>query len=348
MLISADSIFADIFGRFFKCIEDLLTTKAIINLIGRLIIIVIIMIYLLCIVYNITNKKSSYNYSRQLKDIFKISIEETIINTVLTIINIVYLIFSGIQVFYVISYFIGNSKLDFNLASYARQGFFQLMFITFINLILILISSLNKKEEKKHIYTKVMNLLMCVFTIIIVISAVMRMYLYEREYGYTFLRLMVYFILITELVMMVPTIIYIIKEKGYLLKSYFIIGTVMYVLVNFLNIDYLIAKNNVDRALKLTGVIVRDIDISYLINNLGCDATSEILRLYENIEDKDDKKRLNNYLYKQYKKTEKDNGWQAFNLSKQHTKDLLKDLNLKYQEVNNNKYYNRYNEYKSI
>ncbi len=87
-----------------------------------------------------------------------------------------------------------------------------------------------------------MNMLMAIFTVIIDISAFMRMNLYEREYGYTFLRLMVYFILLTEMFMIIPTIIYILKGKINLFKSYFIISVTMYVVINFINIDATIAK----------------------------------------------------------------------------------------------------------
>lgn len=345
LLISADGIFADIFGKFLKNTEDILTTKSIINLIGRVVVILAVTIYLVCIVYNITNKNSSYHHSKNIQDAFKITIDTTILNTILTMINVVYLIFSGVQIFYVFTYFFGGNNPNFNFASYARQGFFQLMFITFINLVLILIANLNKKQEKIYSYTKIMNVLMCIFTMIIALSAVMRMYLYEKEYGYTFLRLMVYFILATELFMILPTISYIIKEKGRLLRSYFIIGTIMYLIVNFSNIDYLIAKNNVDRALKANGEIIRKTDTCYLTRSLGTDATSQLLYLYEHLEDKEEKRILNNYLYNQYKKVNQETSWQSFNLSKQHTKNLLKDLNLKYENTTSNQYYNRYDDF---
>lgn len=334
LLISADGVFAEMFGNLYKKIGYLLTTQAILNLVGRIIIIGFITLYLVCVIYNIVNKNSSYNYSREIKDIFKINIEETIVNTILTVVNIVYLIFSGIQIMYVFFYLFGKVDIGFNLAQYARQGFFQLMFITFINFVLILLTNLNKKEETKNKYTTIMNLLMCVFTVIIALSAIVRMYLYESEFGYTFLRLMVYFILVTELIIMIPTIMYILKGKISLLKSYFVIGTVMYVALNFCNIDYIIAKNNIDRALKSSeGVIVREIDVRYLVNNLGSGATSQMLRLYKHIDNKYDKRRINNYLYRQYTDAQ-EMQWQEFNISKAYAKSLLKRLNPKYETVN--------------
>ncbi len=49
------------------------------------------------------------------------------------------------------------------------------------------------------------------------------MYLYEQEYGYTFLRLVVYFILATELMLAVPTCVYVFNKKISLLKYYIVI-----------------------------------------------------------------------------------------------------------------------------
>lgn len=335
LLMSADGLFAQVFDSAFKNIRYIFSSKTIINLIGRIIVISFITVYLVCIIYNILNENSTYNSTKKSKDVFKLEIDETIVNTILTIINIVYLVFSFIQLAYVGEYLFRGigEKLNFNFAEYARQGFFQLMFITFINFAIIILTNSNKKpdDNKEHFYKKLMNILMCIFTVIIAVSAFMRMRLYEKEYGYTFLRLMVYFILTTEIIMIIPTIIYILKGKINLFKSYFLIVTVMYVIVNFSNIDSLIAKNNVARATKLSETVVRKTDLYYLTRNLGTDAIPEIIKLYEITTDKKDKIELNNYLYNQYKNlTKKESSWQEFNLSKNNAKKLLEKMNLEY------------------
>lgn len=248
---------------------------------------------------------------------------------------------------YLYSYVFSDAHLNatLNLAEYARQGFFQLMIITIINFAIILLTNENqKKEETKNKYTKWMNVAMCIFTIVIAISAFMRMRLYESEYGYTFLRLMVYVILITEMIAIIPTILYILKGKVNLLKSYLVIGITMYVITNFANIDYLIAKNNINRAMnKMLGEFVREIDTDYLIENLGTDAVSEIVYLYGTTEDARDKRRINNYLYNMYQDVKEDRNIQEWNLSKDRAKKILEPLNLEYQKVNSNKKYDRDN-----
>ena len=79
----------------------------------------------------------------------------------MTVLNLVYLVFCYIQIS-VLFMKIGDMQ-NFNYASYARQGFFQLMAVSIINFIIILITSKRKEENKKINYTKIMNLLLAVF-----------------------------------------------------------------------------------------------------------------------------------------------------------------------------------------
>lgn len=341
LLMSADGVFAQIFSNVFEKIEYIFSGEFIGNLIGRIIVAILVFVYIVCIVYNIFSKTSAFNKEYKEKEFIKFHIDSTIINTVLTIINVVYLIFTGVQILYLVANESLNESL--NLAQYARQGFFQLMFITIINFAIILLTNANeKKEEQKNNYTKWMNVLMCIFTIVIAVSAFARMHLYESEYGYTFLRLMVYFILATEIVAILPTIYYIFRQKLNLLKSYLIIGIVAYIIMNFANIDYMIAKNNVDRV--RNNESQREIDIDYLVDNLGTDAVSEMVYLYETTENENDKRKINNYLYNMYKDVKEDRSIQEWNISKDRAKKALEGLNLEYKRKANpnSKYYNDY------
>ena len=327
LLMSADGIFAEVMTYIFKNIEYIFTEEFVLSIIGRCILIIIITVYLICVAYNILRNNNN-NESKNKG--FGLNIEPTIINTLLTIVNIVYALFSLVQLMYI---FGGVGGFNFNFAQYARQGFFQLMFIAFINFVIVIITNTNKKQEGKNKYTVIMNIIMCVFTVIIAISAFIRMRLYEQEYGYTFLRLMVYFILTTQIILTIPTILYIVKDKINIIKMYFIVITFMYVLANFTNIDYVIAKNNVSRALNSSNESIRKTDISYL-TELGINAVPEIIKLYQNTNDEKDKSRLNNYLYYKYQDLKEKRNWQGFNISKQIIEKQLKELNLEYIKIN--------------
>ena len=119
------------------------------------------------------------------------------------------------------------------------------MFVSFINFVLILISNRYYKKEEKIV--KISNLLLVLFTIIIAISAMYRMYMYETEFGLTYLRTFVYVILITEIIAFIPTVVYIYNKKFDLMKWYFIVGIFAYCIANYMNIEGVIISKNINR-----------------------------------------------------------------------------------------------------
>ena len=156
-----------------------------------------------------------------------------------------------------------------------------------------------------------MCLAMIVFTFIILISAAYRMYLYESAYGYTFLRLLVYCILFTEAVMLIPTIMYIIDKKINLPIVYFTIVTSVYICMNFANFENIIAKRNVDRYLQ-TGKI----DLLYLEMDTGTDAIKQIVRILD-ANEVGIKPETRRYLKEMYNNLEiEEMDFRDFNLSK--------------------------------
>lgn len=325
LLMSADSIFANIFSQIFEWIEKIRTLNGVSEFFGRIGLIIVAFLFFAGFLINVTANNTMFT-QEEMEEEKKpgIKIENITINTIFTILNIIYLVFSTIQFTNLFSQ-IGNAE-GFNYAEYARQGFFQLMFVSFINFGILFIANINKKEieinSKK--YKKIMSILIVLFTIIIIISAFYRMSLYEQEYGYTYLRLFVYFILATELILTIPIILYILEKNINLLKVSIIIVTTMYVALNFINIDNLIAKRNIDRYFENPDK--RTIDLNYLMKNTGTDAVSQISRLL-NAKDKQVSKRVREYLYngkEEYKKEEKK--WQEFNLSKMKAERILEEL----------------------
>lgn len=290
LLASADSIFfSKIINLLIKVFSlGIFESETYINLFLRIIIILFLSVYLIALLYNIIEDNFCEN---DVNSKTKKGIDKIIGNTMLTILNIVYLIFCYIQIS-VLFMKIGN-MLDYEYATYARQGFFQLMAVSLINLSLILITFRRNEQDNRLNYTKIMNICLAIFTLIILCSSFYRMYLYEQEFGYTFLRLMVYFILITEAILIIATIMYIIGMKINLCKTFFVVIVSMYILVNYINIDNMIAKNNIDKY--FASGTEAEIDIYYL-QTLSVDATRQIKRL-ENVEDKELKYRVESCLY---------------------------------------------------
>lgn len=264
LLCSADNEFAKIFSTIFKDINIFNVSE----LTGRIIIIIIAFFYFAGFFMNMLDKENGLKEFK--KDEKTEKKESYTIRMMITVLNLVYLVFCFTQIKVLFT------EQNIKYSEFARKGFFQLMIVSLINIAMILkANNKNLKEtEKQEKYKKTMCIVMVIFTLIIIISAFARMTLYQQNYGYTRLRILVDYTLITEIILLIPTIIYILKNKIDLIKTYFVIIITMYCLVNFINIDKIIMKNNFNRY-KETGYI----DLNYLMEMNNSDLIEQLLEL---------------------------------------------------------------------
>lgn len=285
LLSQADLIFADIFDNIFDKIYDFLDKYLFNNIIGRVISFIIVFFLIGCtsmyLLYTYPKKENEVKSVEKKRDLYTIKI-------LVTALNIIYIIFDFIQVKSLIFHSVAAS---INYAEYARRGFFELMFVSIINLAVILIAKKfeTKSNKKEFKYINVMNIIMVLLTLIIIVSSFLRMYMYECAYGYTILRLLVYVALITETIMMIPTSMYIFNSEFNIFKSYMIIMVVVYTLINFINIDYVIARRNVDKY-----YTDGKIDVFYLMNG-ETDNIPVLIELYNKTDNKNNKILLQDY-----------------------------------------------------
>ena len=262
LLISADSIFGNLFKHIFDFEIDSLD-----EIIIRIFIFILLFFYLGSTMYFLTN---NYLKETRVKKEYKEK-DALTINILLISLDVIYVIFDIIQINSLLLHRVAS---NFNYAAYARSGFFQLMIISVINIIIVLVSKKRKEESK----TKVMSIIMIMLTYIIIVSSFYRMFLYEQAYGYTVLRLGVYVLLITEAILLIPTIVYIMNKKVNILNWYMIISITIYCIINCCSVDCIIAKNNISRYHK-TGKI----DIDYLKNG-NYDNLNQLRELSKTIE----------------------------------------------------------------
>lgn len=314
LLATADNTFGSIFKNIFVDLIKLVQNIKISTIFVKCVLIILAFIYFLGLFYYIffkyENNEQTFKTETKSKDNFTIKL-------LLGILNVIYLVFCIIQIK---SLFIGNESIKYS--AYARQGFFQLMIVSLINLVTILIAKRSENKEEKNKYMNIMSVVMCLFTFILLVSSAVRMYYYENAYGYTFLRLMVYCILFTEACMLAPTILWILDKKINLTKTYISIIICAYVGMNFMNFDSLIAKRNVDRYIK-TGKI----DITYLEFATGTDAVQQLTRILKVENDemyvKDE---TENYLNNMYNRLiQEDMDIRNFNISKLRAKEIIKN-----------------------
>lgn len=334
LLSSADMIFANLFSGIGNLFKDI-NIGTTFNIILRIAIIIII--YLLFLSLFLSIQKKNKKEERKIKE--SSGKYNFTIKLLLIVLNIVYLVFCFIQLQSLFAKI--NISNSFDYATYARTGFFQLMFVSFINFGLILISNRYYKKEEKII--RILNLLLVLFTIIIAVSAIYRMYMYETEFGLTYLRTFVYIALITEIIALVPIIAYIFNKKIDFIKWCLIVGISIYCIANYINIEKVIVSKNISRN------NIRPIDYKY-ISNIVSEDSYEILeeRLRKEEITGEEKVDILNILLNIASNT-KDLSWQEFNISKyklQKRKINIQELNKEIEKqkeknktiLNSNKY----------
>lgn len=301
LLSSADLIFKSLFSGINKTLSNILNNIFASSFIYKIIYTFLIFILISGLFYSINKNKL------QEKEIKLPKVENLTIKMILGSLNIIYLVFCIIQIK---SLFLKSLPSNYIYSTYAKEGFFQLLFVSVINILLVLYSKKIKNNDK---FITISTLLMIIFNYIIVFSSFYRMYLYELQYGYTYLRLSVYCFLVLELIIFIPTILYILNKKIDLLKVYFNIFIIWYVVINFMNFDYIISYNNVNRFIKGT-ITEEKLDTEYLSYNTTSSAVDNILKLDNKLKSKEKKSDIASYKDKIISTYSKD--IREFNLSK--------------------------------
>ena len=127
-------------------------------------------------------------------------IDHIIIISMLSVINLMFVLFLISEVSKLCGNFLQIPK-GYIYSSYAREGFFQLLFVTIINfsIILYLIYKTNVIKENKIIRNLV--LILIAFSVLLIFNSYYRMFLYIDKFGFTNLRLQVILFLFMELIL---------------------------------------------------------------------------------------------------------------------------------------------------
>lgn len=191
--------------------------------------------------------------------------------TFLSMITVVYLIFCGIQILFL---FTGGKLLPegYTYAEYARQGFFQLLFVCIFNLVLVICCN---SIFQHHKILKLLLLLCSGCTYIMIASSGCRMFLYISVYHLSFLRVLVLWFLALLVVMMAGVVRNVIKEDFPLFRYCTMVVTVFYLIFSFGRADHLIASYNMAQA---------EEEISYedfvYLTNLSMDAVPALSKYH--------------------------------------------------------------------
>ena len=247
LLMSADdglaSMLSDIFEKVFS--------PGIWNVILQLMIAVPFSMYLFGMLYSNTHRDLITPLEEQscIQKLFGMRfVSNLVMYTAVTPICILYVMFFISQASYFLSAFRNDLPEGFTYADYARQGFFELCAVAVINLIVLCAISLFSKKagREKPFALKLYSVVLSVFTIILIATAMSKMVMYIENYGLTQLRVYTSWFMVLLALIFVLIIIkqfrFDMRFAGYITAVF----TVMFAVLCFSRPEALIAKYNIE------------------------------------------------------------------------------------------------------
>ena len=257
LLLRSDIMFAKFFGEILKYIN-------ISTLIG--VGFTILLGFMTC--YAFFSALSTYNFPVEKQR--RMKYYNPIVGITFTsVLAVIYMLYCLVQVLYL---FLGlDMPVGTVYSEYARSGFWELLFVSLINFILVLVCMYVFAESKilKGVLTLISG---C--TYLMLVSAAYRMLIYVNQYHLTFLRVLVLWFLLVLGLLMVGVVISIYKKSFPLFR--YIVGVVAvgYIMFALARPNYWIVQYNVAHTKDMTMT-----EMAYLINSFPEDAASAIAEI---------------------------------------------------------------------
>lgn len=174
-------------------------------------------------------------------------IPNMVMYTALTPVLILYVLFFFSQASYFLSAFMHDLPQGYSYAEYARRGFFELFWITLINLgMLAFMNYLSKQGGRnKPVAMKIYSVILSVFTLVLIATAISKMVMYISAFGLTELRLYTTWFMVLCAVFFVFIIIKQFSFEFRLARWTVFAFTFMFALLCFARTDALIARFNI-------------------------------------------------------------------------------------------------------
>ena len=190
--------------------------------------------------------------------------------TFISILTVIYVCYAGVQIVFL---FLRAGVLpeDLTYSQYAHEGFWQLLAVSIINIVMILVCM---QRFRKH---KVLNILLLVTslcTYVMTASAAYRMILYVGAYHLTFLRILVLWFLGVLSLVMIGMMIAIFNEKFPLFQYSAAVVTCCYIAFSFMRVDEVIASYNIEHMKTMSMN-----DVWYMTEALSADAAEYIVQI---------------------------------------------------------------------
>jgi len=207
-----------------------------------------------------------------------IKLDATVVGTILVLVNVLFLFFVAVQFKYLFGSYEYVRANDIVFAEHARSGFFQLAWVVGLAAAMLVFMY---RSAVHHGYSLLLQVLKGVFiglVLVIAYSALHRMGLYQDAYGFTVLRLYVQWTICFAMLLLLFAGGAIVTKLPF--RNFFyttlLLGIGALTVVCSINVDRMIARENIDRHL-LQG---KKVDVRYLVEELSFDAVPEVDRLF--------------------------------------------------------------------
>ncbi len=197
--------------------------------------------------------------------VYKRNYEPVIAITVLSMVSLLYIVFSVIQFVYLFRGE-GTPPGGYTYAQYAHEGFYQLLAVSIINFLMVIFVNSRFRE---NIVLKVLMTIISLCTYVMIASSYFRIKMYIDAYLLTSLRIWVLWGLAVLSLLFIAVIVSIYKNEFPLFRYSIIVVSVLYIIIGFARMDYIIADYNLSHAKTLESAY--SVDYDYLAN-LSTDA----------------------------------------------------------------------------
>ncbi len=264
---------------------------------------------------NMEDGSSAASLNELLPEPLTLKVDPVILTTILTVINTVYVLFVSLQFSYLFGAWGGILPEGSTYADYARSGFFELILVTSINFVLLLLS-LHSTGPAAARLRRIVNILLYILvlcSVIMLYSAYSRLALYEEAYGYTYIRFLVHAFMVFLGLLLMLAAVRISRVQFPLAPCCLALGLFSYVLINYIGMDHIIAKQNIQRY-ETSGIL----DSSYL-SRLSPDVTPLLIGF-----SKQDNGKLDAVLREKWEnRTQASRTWPSFNVAKARAERAL-------------------------
>lgn len=265
LLMSSDEAFSGMISLAFRNI---------ILLIFKLLLGIIIGIFLIAYCFSLKKKELT-----EIKIINFKGLESVPIISFLSVLSICYLSYLFSQLAYFFSAFSGflPQNYTFSFSTYARRGFFEMSGIAAINFIIIftvLLISV-KKNGKINLFSRILCTFIGIFTLLIITTALSKMFLYIKHFGMTELRITTSVFMIFLAVVFIALMIRLYVPLVKVIKTGFIAASISLIILGAVNVNSVVAQYNYNA---YKNGALKEIDIS-TIYELGDEGIPYLAKL---------------------------------------------------------------------